>query len=69
VFIRYAPAHPIYRSLIANEPDLASARAWLVYDRGDDNARLVRLAPDRVPYVYDEAAGTLLRYPPMTSTR
>lgn len=69
VFIRYAPAHPIYRSLIANEPDLASARAWLVYDRGDDNARLARLAPDRVPYVYDEAAGTLLRYPPMTSTR
>ncbi len=40
---------------MANEPDLARARLWLVHDRGPDNARLLELAPERLPFLYDEA--------------
>ena len=63
VFMRYAPWHNIHTSLIANEPDLPAAHAWLVYDRGTDNARLRHLAPDRVAYLYDEARLAIERYP------
>lgn len=65
VFVRYGPKHKVHRSLIANEPDLAGARAWIVYDRGRDNARLIQAAPDRVPYLYDEETHTLVRYAPL----
>ena len=54
VFIRYAPDHSPHLSLVANEPDVQRARVWTVYDRGADNERLMRLAPDRVAYLYDE---------------
>ena len=47
VFVRYSPYHSTFRSLVANEPDLARARLWLVHDRGPDNARLLELAPER----------------------
>lgn len=53
VFIRYGPQHSPHASLIANDPDLASAKVWLVVDRGADNARLIAAAPDRVPFLYD----------------
>jgi hypothetical protein len=59
VFVRYLPTHNVHVSLIANDPDLARAHAWVVYDRGPDNARLLALAPDRAPYLYDEATNTL----------
>jgi hypothetical protein len=59
VFVRYARQHNDGLSLVRNEPDLAAARVWTVYDRGADNARLLALAPDRVPYVFDEASWTL----------
>lgn len=63
VFVRYAPAHNPHVSLIENEPDLARARRWIVYDRGpDENARLMALAPDRVPLLYDEDSGTMGLY-------
>lgn len=55
VFVRYRPNHAAHFSLVRNVPDLQSARTWVVYDRGSDNARLMRLAPDRVPYLYDDA--------------
>jgi len=61
VFVRYAPDHRIHLSLVRNEPDAARARVWTVYDRGADNARLLRAAPDRVPFLYDEASGRLTR--------
>ncbi|MGE5276858.1 MAG: hypothetical protein ACM3SU_07680 [Acidobacteriota bacterium] len=61
VFVRYGPRHNEHLSLIANEPYLQSAKAWIVYDRGPDNARLMRRAPDRACYLYDEAAGALTR--------
>jgi hypothetical protein len=59
VFVRYLPTHNVHVSLIANDPDLARAHAWVVYDRGPDNTRLLALAPDRAPYLYDEATNTL----------
>jgi hypothetical protein len=61
VFVRYGPEHGIHLSLIRNPPDAARARVWTVYDRGPDNARLLRVAPGRVPYLYDEASGRLQR--------
>jgi hypothetical protein len=61
VFIRYAPAHDIHRSLIANHASLATARTWFVYDRGAENAALMALAPGRTPYLYDDATSTFER--------
>jgi hypothetical protein len=61
VFIRYSPRHFVHTSLIANHADLASARTWFVYDRGAEDAELMALAPDRVPYLFDERSGTLMR--------
>ncbi|HVG45117.1 MAG TPA: hypothetical protein VM890_10320, partial [Longimicrobium sp.] len=61
VFVRYAPDHTVHWSLVRNEPDPAAARVWRVYDRGADNPRLLRAAPDRVPYLYDEASERLVR--------
>jgi hypothetical protein len=61
VFVRYGPSHNFHFSLIANDPGLANAKAWIVYDRGSDNARLMAIAPDRVPYLYDEASRKLVR--------
>lgn len=64
VFIRYIPNHNLNSSLIANHADLANARAWLVYDRGAEDAKLAALAPNRVAYLYDEASGTFRRMDP-----
>jgi hypothetical protein len=63
VFVRYTPDHNIHRSVIVNEPDLERARAWIVYDRGPENARLMSLAPDRAAYLFDEATRTLAALP------
>lgn len=63
VFVRYAPNHNPHSSLIHNAPFLADAPRWVVYDRGADDARLLRLAPDRVAYLYDEASGAIWRLP------
>ncbi|MGH9366585.1 MAG: hypothetical protein ACRD3M_02785, partial [Thermoanaerobaculia bacterium] len=63
VFVRYTPLHNEHLSLIANDPDLDRAKAWIVRDRGADNARLMRLAPDRAAYLYDEATHDLTRLP------
>ena len=54
VFVRYALGHRMHRSLIRNPADYASAPIWTVYDRGDENLRLMALAPGRTAYVYDE---------------
>ena len=39
---------------MTNAPDLKAARVWTVYDRGQDNIRLIRLAPGRTPYPFDD---------------
>ncbi|NUQ19386.1 MAG: hypothetical protein HOQ09_00310 [Gemmatimonadaceae bacterium] len=54
VFVRYADDHNPHLSLVYNDPDLADAPRWIVYDRGADNERLLRAAPGRTAYIYDE---------------
>ncbi|HKW12002.1 MAG TPA: glycosyltransferase family 39 protein [Gemmatimonadaceae bacterium] len=61
IFVRYAPWHSVHQSLIANEPNLATAKRWFVYDRGEDNQRLAALAPDREPFLFDENSGTFVQ--------
>jgi hypothetical protein len=55
------PSHYVHESLIANDPDLASARLWVVFDRGPENQKLIALAPDRTPYLFDEQTRQLTR--------
>ncbi|HEY2374655.1 MAG TPA: glycosyltransferase family 39 protein [Gemmatimonadaceae bacterium] len=59
VFVRYTDKHPDGLSLVRNVPDLDQAPVWTVYDRGEDNARLMALAPDRAPYLFDEKSWSL----------
>jgi hypothetical protein len=47
-------------SLVENVPDLDRARTWVVYDRGVENEALLRLAPDRTPYLFDQARHSLV---------
>ena len=61
VFVKYSPTHDPNSTFIENDPDLARARIWTVHDRGPDDARLIRFAPGRTPYLFDEAAGTIAR--------
>ncbi|MFL5384291.1 MAG: glycosyltransferase family 39 protein [Longimicrobiaceae bacterium] len=61
VFVRYAPRHSPHQSLVQNGPDVARARLALAYDRGADDARLIRAMPGRSVYLYDEATSTLRR--------
>jgi len=53
VFVRYGPNHNVDRSLVINSPDLAAMRVWTVHDRGPDDLQLIRLAPKRIPYLFD----------------
>lgn len=70
VFVKYPASWSGHKSLVDNPPDYAAARAWLVYDRGADNARLMALAPDRAAYRYDAGFETLekLAVPPAGAT-
>ena len=60
VFVRYAPSDNPHLAVTRNEADLASARAWVVYDRGADDKRLLALAPDRKPYVLEPSTFRLI---------
>ena len=64
VFVRYHPAHNPHQSLIENPSDHALARIWVARDRGLDNRRLLERAPDRVPYLFQEASFRLFRLAP-----
>ena len=59
VFVRYARSHNDGLSLVRNVPDLRAARIWTVYDRGAENAQLLRLAPTRAAFLFDESTWTL----------
>jgi len=67
VFVRYGPRHDMHRSLIWNEPDLDHAPVWVVYDRGSENGELMKLAPQRSAYLYEESKHKLtpLARPPI----
>lgn len=70
VFVRYGPTHNDGLSLVRNVAVATEARVWTVYDRGTENAHLLQLTPDRVPYLFDEASWTLRRLQrPAESTR
>jgi hypothetical protein len=60
VFIRYSKTQTIHPSLVENDPDLEHERIWLVFDRGADNARLRKIAPDRRPYLYLQSRDLLV---------
>jgi hypothetical protein len=62
VFVHYLPGEGCGQNLIENEPPLRTARAWIVYDRGAENQALLRLAPDRTPYIFDTKAWQLRPY-------
>jgi hypothetical protein len=60
VFVDYPPDHLHFRSLVGNTPDYRTARIWMVYDRGEDNVRLLRIT-DRAAYRLKTADWTLER--------
>ena len=62
LFVRYGPAHSPHHTFVRNSADPAAQRLWVVYDRGaKENARLLALAPDRVPYLFDEERNVVQR--------
>ena len=63
VFVSYPPSQNPHLGLTRNEPDLASAPRWVVYDRGLRNAELRALAPDRAAYRLEAASMRLERLP------
>jgi hypothetical protein len=64
VFVRYGARHNPDQALVVNDPDGADARLWVVYDRGPkENGSLLRAAPERTPWLFDEAKGWLGPYP------
>ena len=65
VFIDYGRDHMPDLSLVWNVPDLASAKSWLAYDRGADNLRLLRLAPERRGFVFRADEGSVTPLPPL----
>jgi hypothetical protein len=63
VFVSYPPDQNPHRGLTRNEPDMASAPLWVVYDRGLRNAELRALAPARAAYRLDAASMRVDRLP------
>jgi hypothetical protein len=61
VFVRYAPGHDEDNALVTNRPDLGSARFWLVHDLGEHNQLLMRQAPEREAFLYDESSREFTR--------
>jgi hypothetical protein len=66
VFVRYAAGEGCQQNLIQNSPPLATAQTWIVNDRGVDDERLLRAAPDRIPYLFDFATKTMQPLPAYT---
>ena len=59
VFVRYTATHNDGLSLVRNAPVAAQAPVWTVYDRGEENTRLMAAAPGRAAFLFDEATWTL----------
>ena len=69
LFVRHARWHEGHWTLVENGPDFARAKTWIAYDRGDSaNAELLRRAPDRTAYLYDEARFGIFPYRPGAAT-
>ena len=65
VFVDYGRNHDVHSSLVWNVPDLAAAKTWIAHERGPDDLRLMRLAPDRRAYIFRADKGELTRLPPL----
>jgi hypothetical protein len=65
VFVHYGQTHNPHFSLVRNVPNLTNAGTWIAYDRGRDDLRLMRLAPERRGYIYHADEGRLTRLPPL----
>jgi hypothetical protein len=65
VFVEYGPKHNAHFPLVRNVPDLTDAPTWIAHERGRDDLRLLRLAPDRRGYIYHADEGRLTRLPPL----
>lgn len=63
VFLRFALPFDPYFSLVANGPFFDRQRIWLAHDLGAGNAELLRAAPERAGYRFDEGTGRLERLP------
>jgi 4-amino-4-deoxy-L-arabinose transferase-like glycosyltransferase len=63
VFVHYDPVRGVKGGLVRNPVDLNAARVWIVHDLGPRNAELMRLAPDRRLYLYDDARETMQELP------
>ena len=61
VFVRYAPDHHEDYALVRNPPGHEDARLWIVFDRGAENEGMIRRAPERRPWLFDESTWTLQR--------
>lgn len=64
VFVRYGRHHSPHYSLTINNADWQHADAWVVYEMGAHSEDLVRAAPDRHPYVFDEDAARFYEVTP-----
>ena len=66
-FVRYGALRSGRPGLIRNDPWLAEARDWIVYDLGDRNDALRRLAPDRAAFLVDVDGRTVTPLPPLSA--
>lgn len=65
-FVRYGALRSGRPGLIRNDPWLAEARDWIVYDLGARNDELRRLAPDRAAFLVDVDARSVTPLPPFS---
>ena len=66
VFVDYGRDHDVHSSLVWNVPNTATAKTWIAHERGPDDLRLMRLAPDRRSYIFRADEGRLTRLPPLS---
>jgi hypothetical protein len=63
LFVRHSPLHNPHETFVQNVADPDRERLLVVYDRGAaENARLLALMPDRVPFLFDEVSRSVYQY-------
>lgn len=54
VFVRFSPSRSHYVNVVGHRADLERAAVWVVHDLGLRNPELLRTAPERAIYLFDE---------------
>jgi hypothetical protein len=68
IFVRHADWHSPHFTLVSNGPDWPQAPVWVLPDHGDStNLALLRAAPDRHAFVFDEQRSRIGPYRPTAS--